>query len=103
MIGFRIWYESGAVYEGVTLADWKRAPARGVLLVYKYGEGFRARYNGADWYYWLDDDLHQVASQDWGTWQPKPSACRSCAKKGIGVSDEAFAAVLAEGDQSAWL
>ena len=102
MIGFRCWYADGSTYEGATLVDWKAAPD-GIVQLFKYGEGFKARYKG-DWYFMRDDDLHVVSPTDWGEeWAARPAiSCLDCVKKGAAVTDDEYAAIEAAGQASTW-
>ena len=103
MLGFRLWYADGTVVTGSTLAEFKAAPATGFVQAYRYGPGYKARFKG-DWLWWQDDDLRCTPASGPGQPRhPRPDvSCEGCAKEGVLVSDEQYAAIEAAGRASTW-
>lgn len=62
-VGFRIWYADGAVYAGVTDADWVTAPSATVQVV--------AVYEDREYQVWQHDQweteryLHRLSREDY--------------------------------------
>ena len=92
---WRAWYADGREFSSADMC-WVDLPASGVLVVIEYKGTGRTVYNGGDWYWLYDGRFGYASSGAWGTWRAAPSRedvpCRSCVKRGVGVSDEAFRA-----------
>lgn len=93
---FRAWYADGSIYDGESAEDWKALPAEGVVYVVELRATGRGMFNGGDWYYIDNGALAYVSSVEWGVDQPKPEGCADCVKRGVGVTDEEFARIMAE-------
>ena len=98
MVRWRAWYADGREFSSADMC-WVDLPPFGVLVVIEYRDTGRTIYTGGDWYWLYSARFGYMPSGAWGTWQAAPTfaeaPCRSCVKRGEGVSDDAFREVVA--------
>ena len=99
-----IWYVNGIDYEGITEADWLRAPATGVLVIAaRYGtDAYRRTIgeicSGSDWY-WLHDGgvaHNKLSTMERNHWVTPPDIAPNLLKRGMWTSDEHYGQVTRE-------
>lgn len=64
MIKFKIWYDDGNSYEGVSEEDWERLPRHGVQIVKSFREKDCVTHAGMDYYFFEDDTIKSVQRVD---------------------------------------
>lgn len=91
------WYSEGGPIVGSSFEEWKALPSDGLQWVSWVLESGITHFNAADWYWWNDNWIDRILSKkEWGVHVPHPGGCKSCVKKGTGVSDERFSEIARE-------
>lgn len=105
-----IWYDDGSVFEGVTEADWIKAPAAGVLVIAarmgtdRFGRLLGEFFAGSDWY-WFDTDRiiqNGVSTLKVNSWVDEPpNVQKTLLKRGKWALDDYHRRVVTMATQ--WL
>jgi hypothetical protein len=94
IIAWRAIYKDWKIYTGTTHKEWKALPADGFVVgAICHPNEHTTMLDGHDWYGWDGEVWFYVPSvgeNSTGEWEPKPSGCEDCIKRGVAVDDEEF-------------